>query len=158
MEEENPVKKVNGSQLHEAIANGDFKEFEHLVKEGAPMEIKNPHGLTALQVVCTKQDVEMVSTLLRAGCQVNAKSSSGGKTALALAAFVGHFDIFEMLINHGADVDCLDDDGWTTLHEAILGNSLDVADHLIKIRPKMKYKGCVQGTTPLHLAAFCDSE
>ena len=38
--------------------------------------------------------------IFRAGCQVNAKSSSGGKSALALAAFVGHMDIFEMLINH----------------------------------------------------------
>ena len=35
---------------------------------------------------------------------MNAKSSSGGKTALALAAFVGHFEIFESLTNHGADI------------------------------------------------------
>lgn len=66
-------------------------------------------------------------------------------------------DIFEMLINHGADVDCIDDHGWTTLHEAILGNSLEVAEHINKIRPKMKYRGCHQGRTPLHLAAFCDA-
>ncbi len=93
----------------------------------------------------------------RAGCQVNAKSSSGGKTALALAAFVGCMDIFEMLMNHGADVDCVDSHGWTTLHEAILGNSCEVAEHICKIRPKMKFKACKQGRTPLHLAAFCDS-
>ena len=42
------------------------------------MEAKNTHGLTALQVVCNNQDVEMVTTLLRAGCQVNAKSSVTG--------------------------------------------------------------------------------
>jgi ankyrin repeat protein len=46
----------------------------------------------------------MSSALLRAGCQVNAKSSSAGKTALALVAFVGNMDIFEILMNHGADI------------------------------------------------------
>ena len=149
--------RICGTDLHKAIANGDFQAFEQLVKDGAPMEIKNCHGLTPLQVVCTKKDAEMVAVLLRAGCQVNAKSSSGGKSALAMAAFVGHMDIFEMLINHGADVDCLDDHGWTTLHEAILGKSDDVVEHINKIRPKMKYKACQSGRTPLHLAAFCDA-
>ena len=76
---------------------------------------------------------------------------------MALAAFVGHMDIFEMLINHGADVDCVDDHGWTTMHETILGKSVEVAEYLNKIRPKMKYKPCQQGRTSLHLAAFCDS-
>ena len=54
------------------------QKFEALIKDGAPMEAKNTHGLTALQVVCNNQDVEMVTTLLRAGCQVNAKSSVTG--------------------------------------------------------------------------------
>ena len=57
--------RICGTHLHEAIANGDFDAFQRLVKEGAPMEIKNCHGLTPLQVVCTKKDVEMVSALLR---------------------------------------------------------------------------------------------
>lgn len=55
-----------------------FQKFEALIKDGAPMEAKNTHGLTALQVVCNNQDVNMVTTLLRVGCQVNAKSSVTG--------------------------------------------------------------------------------
>ena len=149
--------RISGTHLHEAIANGDFEAFEQLVKDGAPMEVRNCHGLTPLQVVCAKKEHEMASSLLRAGCQANAKSSSGGKTALALAAFVGHFEIFESLINHGADIDCKDDHGWTILHEAVLGNSVDIVEHVCKIRPKMKYTECTNGRTPLHLAAFCNS-
>ena len=57
--------RICGTHLHEAIANGDFEAFQRLVKDGAPMEIKNCHGLTPLQVVCTKKDVEMSSALLR---------------------------------------------------------------------------------------------
>ena len=40
-----------------------------MLKKGAPMEAKSIHGLTPLHVVCVKQEVEMVTTLLRAGCQ-----------------------------------------------------------------------------------------
>jgi ankyrin repeat protein len=57
--------RICGTHLHDAIANGDFEAFQRLVKDGAPMEIKNCHGLTPLQVVCTKKDVEMSSALLR---------------------------------------------------------------------------------------------
>ena len=57
--------RICGTHLHEAIANGDFRQFQKLVKEGAPMEIKNCHGLTPLQVVCSKKEPEMVSDLLR---------------------------------------------------------------------------------------------
>ena len=57
--------RITGTHLHEAIANGDFEAFQKLVKEGAPMEVRNCHGLTPLQVVCSKKEHEMASTLLR---------------------------------------------------------------------------------------------
>ena len=57
--------RITGTHLHEAIANGDFEAFQKLVKDGAPMEVKNCHGLTPLQVVCSKKEHEMASTLLR---------------------------------------------------------------------------------------------
>ena len=61
--------RISGADLHATISNGDFKAFEEMLKKGAPMEAKNIHGLTPLHVVCVKQEVEMVTTLLRAGCQ-----------------------------------------------------------------------------------------
>ena len=67
------------------------------------------------------------------------------------------FTLVTKFFNHRADVDCVDDHGWTTMHETILGKSVEVAEYLNKIRPKMKFKACQQGRTSLHLAAFCDS-
>ena len=39
----------------------------------------------------------------RSGCNVNAKSSGSEKTALAVAAFAGELEVFELLVNHGAN-------------------------------------------------------
>ena len=61
--------RISGADLHATISNGDFKAFEEMLKKGAPMEAKNIHGLTPLHVVCVRQEVEMVTSLLRAGCQ-----------------------------------------------------------------------------------------
>ncbi len=57
--------RVSGACLHTAIANNDHDSFKRLIKQGVPMEVKNHHGLSPLQVVCAKQDVEMVNALLR---------------------------------------------------------------------------------------------
>ena len=53
-----------------------------------------------------------------------------GKTALSVAAYAGNMDIFEMLVNHGAMVDCEDNRGWNVLHEAILGTVVNNMDSL----------------------------
>ena len=53
-----------------------------------------------------------------------------GKTALSVAAYAGNMDIFEMLINHGANVDSQDNCGWTIIHEAILGKITKVEDFI----------------------------
>ena len=56
---------------------------------------------------------------------VNAKSSIIGKTPLAMAAYAGNVEIFEMLVNHGAVLDCEDNQGWNVMHEAIIGKHLN---------------------------------
>ena len=61
-----------------------------------------------------------------------------GKTALSVAAYAGNMDIFEMLVNHGAMVDCEDNRGWNVLHEAILGKFSGKFLSGIRICPKSK--------------------
>ena len=109
---------------------------------------------------------------------VNAKSSIIGKTPLAMAAYAGNVEIFEMLVNHGAVLDCEDNQGWNVMHEAIVGKpfeyptffafliqstyfsgkSSDIVQYVMKIRPSMKYKANKDGRTPLHMAGFCNSD
>ena len=52
-----------------------MEKFDKLLKDGIPLETKNMHGLTPLQIACTKQDVEMVTKLLSTGVHLNGKSS-----------------------------------------------------------------------------------
>ena len=107
-------------------------------------------------------------------------SSIIGKTPLAMAAYAGNVEIFEMLVNHGAVLDCEDNQGWNVMHEAIVGKFLnfppfspyiliinliyftgkssDIIQYVMKIRPNMKYRPNKDGRTPLHMAGFCNSD
>ena len=93
--------RLRGSDLHRAIINGDLEEISALLKKGVPMEVQNSRGLTPLQVACTKGDVEVVTALMRAGCNVHSSSGCSNKTALSTAAFAGNLEVFELLSNQG---------------------------------------------------------
>ena len=58
-------KRLRGADLHRAITNRDVDEIKRILKNGVPMEVQNSRGMTALQVVCTKKDPELVAALLR---------------------------------------------------------------------------------------------
>jgi ankyrin repeat protein len=92
---------------------------------------------------------------------VNTKDENG-KTALHIAAYVGHSEIVELLIAVGADVNAKDEDGSTPLLQAAEGTKLVEPKHghnhaeIIKllilndadVNAKDK-----NGTTPLHYVA-----
>lgn len=54
-----------------------------------------------------------------------------GKTALRLAALEGHYDVVQLLLVHGADINSKDSDGRSTLYVLALDNRLAMAKYLI---------------------------
>ncbi|MBM3265676.1 MAG: ankyrin repeat domain-containing protein [candidate division Zixibacteria bacterium] len=53
-----------------------------------------------------------------------------GRTPLSVAAWCGHAQVAELLLDCGAEVDARDRYGWTPLREAEVSNRLFVADLL----------------------------
>ena len=76
-------------------------------------------------------DIEAIKKNLAAGADVNAKDILGC-TPLFNAAFGGHKEIAELLIDAGADVNAKDEGGDTPLDWAILQNHTETADLLRK--------------------------
>ena len=71
-------------------------------------------------IVCAAihHHVQILDLLIRNGADVNLRTS-GGSTALNLAAAMGHGDIVAALIRAGADVNVADAHGWTPLMSAV---------------------------------------
>jgi ankyrin repeat protein len=117
-----------------------------------------------------------VSRPLGVGADVNAKDTDLGRTPLIEACSYGHMQVFQALLEHGADIEAKDSDGWTPLHWACAKNRVAVVVELLNpgdeihandsdgttttILGKRKRRGADTeaknryGDTPLHKACF----
>lgn len=78
-------------------------------------------------------DVNEVKRLLE-NRRVEINSSAGGGPAISLAAYYGHVQVVNLLIEHHADVNARDEDGFTPLMHAAMSGQLQVARTLLENR------------------------
>ena len=82
-------------------------------------------------------DMAVVSTLINAGTEVNAKDELG-RTALIRASSTfasslgGHIEIVKLLLEKGADIDARDRDGWTALLWASYNGKVETVKLLLE--------------------------
>ena len=89
------------------------------------------YGETPLHYAAFSANPKVVSVLLKAGAQVDAKSTSTGGTALHSAAgFNENPEVISLLLRAGADPDLRDDDGKTALDYARENEALQGTDAL----------------------------
>lgn len=75
--------------------------------------------MTSLIAAATGNQTESMKALLERGAAIEARTFEG-KTALMVAAFVGHYQAAELLIKKGADVDAKDKSGNDALAYSML--------------------------------------
>lgn len=75
---------------------------------------------------------ETVELLLKAGVNVNQRTTGFAKTPLFQAAFGGDLEVARILVNHKADVNAVDDDGNNALREAILAKKPRMVEYLLE--------------------------
>jgi len=89
-----------------------FKVVAHFIKQG---------------------DLETVKAFIEAGFDVNAAESGDfGSSLLHNAIRYGQLDIFNYLIDQGADLDFVDAVGWTPLMEAIIDSKPEFGKVLVE--------------------------
>ena len=76
-----------------------------------------------------------------------------GRTALSLAARHGHEAIASLLLEHGAEVEAINNAGETALHEATFGDHLTVIEVLVVQGHANVDAQDSSGHTPLMMAA-----
>ena len=84
---------------------------------------------------------------------VNSRSFINEETPLHLTSRVGHIDVAQLLIEHGADVAAQNKDGWTPLHQSSEGDHVDMARLLVEHGADVAAQD-KHGLTPLHQASI----
>ena len=78
-------------------------------------------------------DLEMVKAFLDSGFDVNAAESGDfGSSLLHNAIRYGQMEVFNYLIDHGANIDFVDAVGWTPLMEAIIDSKPEFGKILVE--------------------------
>ena len=90
-----------------------------LLDYGADVDQKNTDGYPALIIAASMGNLNSVEILLSYGADVNGRYGDYGETALMEAAagnaYGDYVEIAQLLIDYGADVNCIRNDGWTAL-------------------------------------------
>jgi len=117
--------------LHDAVrratddANEAYAQIEERLANGAAVNAYDASGATALHEAAGAGHEFLVDLLIGAGAQVNAPHRSTRDTALHLAARNGRVDVVRSLTAApGVQVDALNGEGDTPLHEAVLAAAL----------------------------------
>jgi len=144
-----PVKPVS---LFDAVAKGDLKKIESLLKRGVNPNIRDKDGKTPLHNAAYLGHVAVAKLLLEHGADIHARDNANW-TPLHFAASGGHVDVVRLLLEHGADPNIKDKNGYTPLHWAASGGHVDVVKLLLERRanPNAEDK---DGRTPLHVAVY----
>ena len=120
-----------GEALMNAAKEGDLKQVQELLKEGADANAKNKYGKTALMYAADKGHLGVVKLLLNKGANVNARQKEGG-TALMSAALSGHAEVAKLLLEQGAEFDVKGQKTMTALFVAALDGHLEMVKLLLE--------------------------
>ncbi len=102
--------KDTNTQLHDAVKTSNVKLVQELLNQGAdPNRVypTDPEGTgTILHIAIggiKNPNLEIISALLQAGSQINARTSEGGTTPLMFAARINNKEVTALLLDKGAD-------------------------------------------------------
>ena len=100
---DNPVVAVKDTPLTLAVKNGNVRQVDLLLKNGADPNAKISDGLTALHLAAVRNEPRMVDHLLKDKANINAVSDDGW-TPLILAAREGYTPMEQLLLNKDTDI------------------------------------------------------
>ncbi|GFX74022.1 ankyrin-1 [Trichonephila clavipes] len=118
------------SPLFLTIENGNFEIIEFLIAEGADINLTNYLGHKALHFSILYRKKEVLEYLIQKGENVN--DPCDGLTPLQFAVQNNDFEMAQVLINNGAEIDADSDSGLTPLCLAVRNNNKEIVKILLK--------------------------
>jgi len=115
-----------------AAHHGHVSVVKLLIGRGANLEAAdNQFGMNALMSAVAQYQTPAVEALLNNGAKINARMKDR-RTALMLAALIGHVDAVKLLLERGAEVNARDSGQYTALSLAKVHKKTDIVEILEK--------------------------
>ena len=102
-----------------------------LIEHDADINFRNSVGDTPLVMAAFKGKERAASLLLKAGAKVDMADHSSQATPLMIASYQNYYGIVYELLNYGANINAVDDDGWSSLMSAASVGNDDIVHLLI---------------------------
>jgi ankyrin repeat protein len=119
------------SLLHNAVEGEHIDIVKLLIERGANVEIENSSGETPLFETAVHECPQVAEFLIQSGADYKRTFDYASRTLLHITALHNSVMTAIVLINHGLDVNTLDDECETPMHVAALWNCRSIADLLI---------------------------
>ena len=128
--------------LIKSVLFNDLKNLKNSILRGEDPNELNKFGNCPLVVAIRENNIECFEELLKhPNINLNSKNKSFGYTPLMTAVFDNKFDIVRLLIEAGADVNCVSYSGHTPLMEALNKKSSEIASYLIENKANLDFIG-----------------
>lgn len=127
---------LGATALHHITEYGYADQMAHLIKRGADVNAFSGLGLTPLHIAVQKEDEEKVRLLLDSGADINARGING---YAPIHCALHNCQVFNCLLEHGADIQAKTDDGESLLDllemgpyiGSSTGNSIYTGENLV---------------------------
>jgi ankyrin repeat protein len=137
-----------------ALHRDDKSGITRLLERGFDPNTLDDKGRTGLGFALLNDSLHAAEALLASPALDINKLNTNGESALMIAALRGKLDWCKRLVEKGARVN---HDGWSALHYAASGPTVEVIDFLLKQGASLEGRS-PNGTTPLMMAARYGSE
>ena len=107
-------------------------------------------GISTLMSATANNDVDGVKFFSKAGALVINQRNKGGATSLHIACREGNFEIVKTLIDNGANVNIIDNEGWTPLMRASLNGNGEIVEILLKNGAKANLLNSLNESALIH--------